>query len=251
MSEQSAPVPRTAASSDEYFTAGRLKVIGSITAAVVLVGALGGMAGIAFDSEVPRPGSPEAPAAEPPATGGGASKLLTGARTPAEAVAALAAPKVRGRFVNLANKVAFFLPNGWTIDYQEGTQAALSSGKGSYSFVLSGKVARTATAGNLIASNIAGLLPKQNYTQLKTTKVRPWAGAFGSVLSSAVIDYTAMWVDNQGSAPIYGQIYAVVRQDGTALIILVEHIPPQDWDKTAAPRSAIVTNSVGRFAGLF
>ena len=42
-------------SSEEYFNSSRLKVIGLITAATVAVGALGGIAGVAFDPDpVPK-----------------------------------------------------------------------------------------------------------------------------------------------------------------------------------------------------
>ena len=48
---------------------------------------------------------------------------------------------------------------------------------------------------------------------------------FGSVVSLAGIEYEALWVDNQGSVSIHGQIYVGVRQDGTVLGILIEHAP--------------------------
>ena len=63
------------------------------------------------------------------------------------------------------------------------------------------------------------------------------------------VEYQAMWVDNQGSAPIYGQIYAGVRQDGTALIFLIEHIPPEGFN-AAYENVPLVTNTFGRFGGV-
>ena len=47
--------PPPVKSSEEYFNSSRLKVIGMITAATVAVGALGGIAGVAFDPDpVPK-----------------------------------------------------------------------------------------------------------------------------------------------------------------------------------------------------
>ena len=77
-----------------------------------------------------------------------------------------------------------------------------------------------------------------------------WSGAFGAVLSSSWLEYSALWVDNQGSAPIYGQIYSAVRRDGTTLVVLIEHIPPDKWNKAFPPMGNLVYNSYGRFAGV-
>ena len=73
---------------------------------------------------------------------------------------------------------------------------------------------------------------------------------FGSVVSLAAIEYEALWVDNQGSMSIHGQIYVGVRQDGTVLGILIEHIPAEDFEAGFEAMMPILDNSFGRFGGL-
>ena len=72
---------------------------------------------------------------------------------------------------------------------------------------------------------------------------------YGDVVSSSVLDYQALWADPQGSVEIYGQIYAGVRKDGAVLVVLIEHVPPDDWNETLYPRASIVEQSFLRFAG--
>ena len=101
----------------------------------------------------------------------------------------------------------------------------------------------------MITNNLENLLPGENYTQLQTSDVVPLE-PFGALVSLAGIEYEALWVDNQGSASIHGQIYVGVRQDGTVLGILVEQIPAEDFEGAFAQMVPILDNSYNRFAGV-
>ena len=72
---------------------------------------------------------------------------------------------------------------------------------------------------------------------------------FGSVVSLAGIEYEALWVDNQGSVSIHGQIYVGVRQDGTVLGILIEHVPAEDFESAFEDMTPILDNSYTASAG--
>ena len=247
MSEQATAPNR--AQSEGYFNSGRVKVIGLITAGVLLVGALGGVAGVAFDPDPQSQPDPAAPPVGAPDASAGQSALVG---SPAGLAAArTAAAPAKGKFLAFQNNIQFWLPNSWRIDGGSGTEVFLSSGKGSYSYVASGYLNPQTRAGALLAHNLKLLLPRATYTQLKLSKIKVWAGAYGSVLTSVWIEYSALWVDNQGSAPIYGQIYAAVRRDGGALIALIEHIPPEGFNKAAQTgMGPLVSNSFGRFGGV-
>ena len=251
MSDQAAAPAVSGPGSETYFNAGRTKVIGLILAGVVLVGALGGIAGIAFDP-APRedPGPVEAPVGAPGAGSGQHKPVAAPAELDGVNTLAPAAPTGKGKFLRLKNGVLFWLPTGWKVDGASETSALLSSGKGTYAYVVSGKVNPKAPAAQIIAQNLKTLLPKDNYTQLKVSGPKKWAGAFGSVVSTSYMEYLAMWVDNQGSAPIYGQIYAGVRRDGMALVLLVEHIPPDGWKKAFPTISNVIGNSFAQFGGV-
>jgi hypothetical protein len=70
------------------------------------------------------------------------------------------------------------------------------------------------------------------------------------VVSIAGIEYEALWVDNQGSISIHGQIYVGVRQDGTVLGIEIEHVPAEEFPDAVEAMYPILDNTYGRFAGL-
>ena len=144
-----------------------------------------------------------------------------------------------------ATGVDIFVPGGWHVDFQDENRVFQSDDTGSFSFAFSFVDDPSAAAGDVITQNLENLLPPENYTQLQTSDVVPLE-PFGSVVSLAGIEYEALWVDNQGSISIHGQIYVGVRQDGTVLGILIEHIPAEDFESAfeehgADPRQLLRT----------
>jgi hypothetical protein len=148
-----------------------------------------------------------------------------------------------------ATGVDIFVPDGWNVDFQDENRVFQSNGSGSFSFAFSYADEPSVAAGDVITANLQNLLPPENYTQLQTSDVVPLE-PFGSVVSIAGIEYEALWVDNQGSISIHGQIYVGVRQDGTVLGILVEHVPAEDFADAFDEMVPILDNSFGRFGGL-
>jgi len=144
-------------------------------------------------------------------------------------------------------------PDGWTVDRADEVQVNFSNGEqGNWAYAFSAPgFDPSGDAGLLISDNLEGLLPPENYTQLRVSDIAP-IEPFGSVVSVAYMTYDAIWVDSQGSISIGGQIYAGIRQDGTALIVLVEHVPAQElFDDTVFEQLAVVVNETfGRFGGL-
>ena len=282
-------------SSEEYFNSGRLKVIGLITAATVAVGALGGIAGIAFDPDpVPKdnviqPGSDGGTRLAPQSLGGpgdsaphghsarsaytsrlpGADATATpssvgsvspgsGGFTDAPTDTATAEPSPPDGGTNTtggsgttieATGVDIYVPPNWKVDFQDENRVFQSDGNGSFSFAFSFADDPATAAGDIITQNMDNLLPPENYTQLQTSDVVA-LDPFGSVVSLAGIEYEALWVDNQGSASIHGQIYVGVRQDGTVLGILIEHVPAEDFESAFEDLTPILDNSFNRFGGL-
>jgi hypothetical protein len=284
-------------SSEEYFNSSRLKVIGMITAATVAVGALGGIAGVAFDPEpvtkdnVIQPGgdggtqlappsvgspgnsaphgrsarssftsrvpssdatsSPSSVGSVSPGSGGFTDAPSDGATeepTPTEG-GGTTTPEGSGGATIEATGVDVYVPPNWTVDFQDENRVAQSDGNGSFSFAFSYADDPATAAGDVITQNLENLLPAENYTQLQTSDVVPLE-PFGSVVSLAGIEYNALWVDNQGSVSIHGQIYVGVRQDGTVLGILIEHVPSEDFESVLEDLTPILDNSFGRFGGL-
>lgn len=280
-------------SSDDYFNSSRTKVIGMIIAATVAVGALGGLAGVAFDKEpvskdhlrqpaeqsggvrlVPQslggPGSsaphgpgvsvpfavraPAADSTQSPGTVGSLSPAseTTGAttnETSAPASTETGGPSRSGTATIEATGVDVYVPPGWTVDHQNEHQVYLSNGNGSYAFAFSGVESPSTTAGDVITSALDDLLPPDTYTQRVTSDVQT-LNPFGSVVSIAGIEYEALWVDNQGSITIHGQLYVGVRRDGTILGIEVEHVPAEEFPDAVEEMYPILDNTYGRFAGL-
>ena len=287
-------------SSEEYFNSSRLKVIGMITAATVAVGALGGIAGVAFDpdpvpkdnviqpggdegtrlapqslgspgSSAPRGGaarspftsrvpgsdatsSPSSVGSVSPGTGGltdapsdTATDLPTDEQTPTDGGSACDESGCAALIE--ATGVAIYVPPNWTVDFTDDNRVFQSDGAGSFSFAFSYADDPAAAAGDIISQNLENLLPPENYTQQRTSDVVALE-PFGSVVSLAGIEYEALWVDNQGSVSIHGQIYVGVRQDGTVLGILIEHIPAEDFESVFEELTPILDNSFILFGGL-
>ena len=272
-----------------------------ITAATVAVGALGGIAGVAFDPDpVPKdnviqPGGDEGTRLAPQSLGspGNSAPHGGGARSPFTSRVpgsdATSTPSSvgsvspgSGGFTDAPTDSATDLPTeptptdggatcddggcGATIEAtgvdiyvpaeldtwtsQDENRVFQSDGNGSFSFAFSYvDEASAAAAGDVITQNLENLLPPENYTQRQTSDVVALE-PFGSVVSLAGIEYEALWVDNQGSISIHGQIYVGVRQDGTVLGILIEHIPAEDFEAVFEELTPILDNSFGRFGGL-
>lgn len=148
-----------------------------------------------------------------------------------------------------ATGVDVYIPPGWSVYNQNENQVYFSNGDGSYAFAFSGVEDPSTSAGDIITSALDDLLPPELYTQRRTSDVQTLT-PFGSVVSIAAIEYEALWVDDQGSATIHGQIYVGVRQDGTVLGIEIEHVPAEDFPDAAEEMYPILDNSFGRLAGL-
>jgi hypothetical protein len=287
-------------SSEEYFNSSRLKVIGLITAATVAVGALGGIAGVAFDPDpvnkdnVIQPGGEDGTRLAPQSLGspgnssphGGVARSPFTSRVPGSDATATpssvgSVSPGSGGFTDAptdtatdtptveptpteggtvcteggcgetieATGVDIYVPQNWTVDFKDENRIFQSDGNGSFSFAFSYADVPATAAGDVITQNLDNLLPPENYTQRQTSDVVPLQ-PFGSVVSLAGIEYEALWVDNQGSVSIHGQIYVGVRQDGTVLGILIEHIPAEDFESAFEEMTPILDNSFNRFGGL-
>jgi len=149
-----------------------------------------------------------------------------------------------------ATDVDIYVPPNWHVDFQDENRVFQSDDTGNFSFAFSYASGDPSTAaGDVITQNLDNLLPAENYTQLQTSDVQT-LDPFGSVVSLAGIEYEALWVDNQGSVSIHGQIYVGVRQDGTVLGILVEHVPAEDFEAAFPDLTPILDNSFNRFGGV-
>jgi len=279
------PAPRPVTSSDEYFNSSRVRVIGMIVAATVAVGALGGLAGVLFDPEpvskdhVRQPGGTGARLAPQSLGGPGSSvphrshvslpyavrmpnadstqgpapvgSVSPGSQSsPAASPTVGPAPQDGSQTATLeSTNVDVYIPPGWTVDHLTDSQVYFSNGQGSFAWAFSGVGDPSTSAGDVITSALEDLLPPDIYTQRRTSDVKALS-PFGSVVSIAGLEYEALWVDNQGSMTVHGQLYVGVRQDGTVLGIEIEHMPAEDFPGAVEEMYPILDNSFGRFAGL-
>jgi hypothetical protein len=278
-------------SSEEYFNSSRLKVIGLITAATVAVGALGGIAGVAFDPDpVPKdhviqpggeggtrlapqslggPGNssprghaarssatsrvPSSDATSTPSSVGSVSPGSGGFTdspedTPTESPSDGGTTGGTGAVIEDTG-VQVFVPPGWEVYNSNSSQVYLQDGNGNFAFAFSYADDPATAAGDVLTQNLDNILPADLYTQRQTSDVQA-LDPFGSVVSLAGIEYEALWVDNQGSVSIHGQIYVGVRQDGTVLGIEIEHAPAEDFEDSFEDLTPILDETFGRFGGL-
>ncbi len=238
----------------DYHRHSRRRVIGLVLAGCVLVGGLGAVAGEVFDppptvDRKVRPNDPDLGVVVGP--GNSVSKSL-----PAGVLwldGTTQDPNLTGTLYDLGYDAPVFIPSDWEVYQTADTRLWAMNRKGSFAFAAVGKFNDSSVrAGDIIEQNLDGLLPPDTYTQLVTTGPEDFGDLpYGDLVSWSELSYEALWTDPQGSASIHGQIYAGVRKDGAVLIVLIEHVPPQEWAETLYPRAAIVEQSFLRFARLF
>jgi hypothetical protein len=148
-----------------------------------------------------------------------------------------------------ATGVDVLVPSGWEVVYQDDNQVSETDNAGSYATAISTTVDPSTSAGDIIAQNLESLLPGDLYTQLQTGDIQELT-PFGSVVSVAGVPYQALIGDNQGSISLAGQMYVGVRQDGTVLVMMIEHLPAEDWEAASEELLGIVDATFGRFGGV-
>jgi hypothetical protein len=244
------------------------KTIAIIVAGVVGVGVLGGLGAVVFgggddkddvstaetegngsgilDPEpvgtaTPQPDPTDEPTAAPTDT-------PTTDPTPQPTEEPAPAPPADGKTVTIGSGVQVFVPSGWEVTGNGNNDVGLSDGDGSWAYALTGVDDPSVEASAVLSANLDTMLPPDNYSQLQTSDVRPLE-AFGSVVSVAVMDYEALWVDAQSSIPLHGQVYVAVRQDGVVLLISAEHTPPDDFAGSIDGWGQVVDNSFNLLGG--
>ncbi|GEP36395.1 hypothetical protein NPS01_00580 [Nocardioides psychrotolerans] len=268
-----APWQQTGPPAGSNHSSSKGKTIGLIVAGVVAVGALGGIAAVVFgggDDERPSsaevtPGGsgsgildPEPVGSAPPQPDGSTPPAPTPTEpAPSEPVPTEPieptepvppAPSGSGVAIG-SNGVQVIVPPEWTIDAQGEDSLSLSNGESSFIYALTGVADPSVEASSVLQQNLAYFTGGESYTQLEVYDVAPQE-AFGSIVSLASIDYQALWVDAQGSFPLYGKIFAAVRQDGSVLMLNVEHSPPEDFDASIPTWFPVIGGSLDTFAGV-
>jgi len=146
--------------------------------------------------------------------------------------------------------VEVYVPPGWSVDFSDDNEALLSDGNNNFAYARAEpNIDPSADAGQLLAQNLEVFFPPENYTQFKHDEITPLK-PFGSVVSTTGMHYEAIWVDNQGSFSLHGVAGLSVRQDGTILMVSVEHAPVEDWDNKPPSLGEILVNSMNRFGGV-
>jgi hypothetical protein len=232
----------------------RRQVIALVLAGCVLVGGLGAVAGEVFDPGAVHPR--KARAGNPQlglVIGAGSSAPHARAPGVVRLDGSTIDPNLTGVEHDIGYGARIFVPTDWEVTQTADTRLWATNSKGSFAFAAVGRYNDASVrAGDVIEQNLTGLLPPDTYTQLRTAGPDDFGTVpYGDIVSFSILDYQALWADPQGSVEIYGQIYAGVRKDGAVLVVLIEHVPPDDWNETLYPRAAIVEQSFLRFAGLF
>lgn len=244
------------------FNSSKGKTIALIVGGVVAIGLLGGIAAIVLgggdDQGKVTTVSPEinnTGILNPSPIGSASPQPDPGLPTPTDPTPTAPSPTPEptpepppaGDSVTIGNGVQIFLPDTWQIAGDPGESSVnMSDGNGTYLYALTGTDNPSTDAGSIISGNLESLLPSSNYSQVKMSDISPLE-PFGSVVSFAVLDYKALWVDSQGSTPLYGQIYAAVRQDGTVLVINPEHSPPDEYEASYSSWGPVLENSFNAF----
>ena len=121
-------------------------------------------------------------------------------------------------------------PEGqWQVAGQSETVCVLASGVGDWVVAGSLGVTDPATDAAAILAQIGPkVLNPETYTQLQQSEIVSQE-PFGSVTSVATFVYQALYVDDQGSFPLAGEIWCLNRTDGRVFCVTAESSPPEIW----------------------
>lgn len=228
------------------------KTIMMIVAGVIGIGAIGGIVGFMAGGDKDEP--------KTPINADGGSGILnptpisndpTPAPTPTsteptpQPTDAPPPPPPPGDGVQIGN-ITVALPDGWEVLGQGDTDVLMGDGDSSWVYAITGLEDPSTDAAALLGQVVNAVLPAENYSQLQLGQVNSLQ-PFGSIVSIAEVDYDALWVDTQGSLPLYGQMYVGIRQDGTSLIMTVEHSPPKEFEASRPSWAPVIDQSFSNF----
>lgn len=234
------------------FNSGKQKTIAMIVAGVVVVGGIGGLIGAMAggggdDKNVAAPGEGGSGILNPTPVGNTQpTPSETTEPTPQETTAP--SPPPPGDGVTLGGGIATIpVPGGWSVLGQGDTDVLMGDDQGSWVYAIVGQEDPSTDAGALLSQIVTDILPAENYSQLELSPVSP-IQPFGSMVSAAVVDYQALWVDSQGSMPLYGQLFVGIRQDGASLVMSAEHNPPEEFEASYNSWGPVIDGAYNAFA---
>ncbi len=239
------------------FNSGKQKTIAMIVAGVVVVGGIGGLIGAMAgggddkqDVAAPGEGGSGILNPTPISNTNPEPEETTEPTEPApQPTEAEPRPPPAGDGVSLGGVATLPLPSGWSVLGQSDTDALLTDDQNTWVYGVVGQQDPSTDAGALLSQVIPEVLPSENYSQLQLGEVSP-IQPFGSMVSTAVVDYQALWVDSQGSMSLYGQMYVGIRQDGASLILTAEHTPPDEFEQSNSSWGPVVDGAFQAFASL-
>lgn len=234
------------------FKSGKQKTIAMIVAGVVVVGGIGGLVGAMARGggdakNVAAPGEGGSGILNPtPISNTSPAPEQTTEPTPQPTDAP---PPPSGDGVSLGGVATIPIPSGWSVLGQSDTDALLTDDQNTWVYGVVGQKDPSTDAGAFLSQVIPQVLPSENYSQLQLGEVSP-IQPFGSMVSAAVVDYQALWVDSQGSMSLYGQMYVGIRQDGASLILTAEHTPPEEFEQSHSSWGPVIDGAFQAFASL-
>jgi hypothetical protein len=109
-----------------------------------------------------------------------------------------------------------------------------------------------ADAAGLITANFSNFISEEHgYTDIQTAPasgpkvLQPPAGT--SIMSFAVLSYSATYTDQQGAVPVIGNLYIAVRTSGLILVLNPETSAVEDWDGHVQYWAPIWAGALGSF----
>ncbi len=247
---------------------GKARTITLIVSATVVVALLGGAAGVVFDGDTrtrstPAESTGSDPAKVVPATSSNRNSRAGGG-VPTEAPDDRLAMSLgslfaddddddddrKSRFTRIRYETKIWVPRRWDVVERDRDEISLCSPGYVCIYAYVRKIQPRPKASSIITQrlwNTVGQWPHfVDLAWYDSERLTP----FGRIRSAAMQDYTAFWVDNQFSVPVYGRIFVLVRRNGVVLdLVVTAYGGTEYFDDELKAWYNVVRRTTNSFAG--
>jgi hypothetical protein len=158
-------------------------------------------------------------------------------------------PPPPGEAVTIGGHTQVPVPQGWQVLGSNEDAVEMADDKNDYFFARIEHGVDPSTDAAAAIGQVVNQLLAEGYSQVQTKDPQSFQ-PFGGLVSVARVEYTGIWSNQQGSFEVQGIIVLAIRQDGEALVQMVEGTPPIAFVDNEPLWQPVAVASMNSFAGV-